>query len=373
VRRHLEDLRDTASYRLKHQSAIVRGPKFIRTLIDNGIEIKKLGVVAPYKWWHPDEIRQPAIGVLENPENWPATEYFVVAEGIASRFLGREQSAANEVWAEVSTNIKAMENADKSKIRRVLIMDRPDKDIQVGELIRTARMLAFDVGMLCDSEGVDLFGMRILKVSQLQTFFFPIEKLPRVQTAVAKAELMGCTPIYVRLLPESEISRSQVGVPQFWRKNGRNVDVSEVQGKVALVISGNPKLRIEDDDICVSIPLAVSPLGPRELSSLSINNAATLAMTTVVGLDKEYGLRKPKVLEPTRIDEDEVHVVAERLIQRMEDGREKTAQQQELWAKKDRERKLFEADWMDQEIGMGVRAESHKGWVREYRNIQRGG
>jgi hypothetical protein len=325
------------------------------------MKIKKLGVIAPGRWWNPNDIQQPAIGVLENPERWPATDYYLVQQKIASRFLRPENNAAaHEVWAEVSTDIKPLEDRDKQKVRRMLILDRPDKDRQLGEMIRTARMLAFDMGMLCDSEGVDVFSMRTTKISKLQTFFFPLERVPKVHMAVKKAELMGCTPIYVRLLPKSEISRSQVGVPLYWRKNGRNVDVSELQGKVALVVSQNANLPIKDDEICVSIPLAVSPLASQELSSLSINNAATLAMTAVVGLDKEYGQYKPKVLEP---DEEDVQVVTERLVKRMEDGSDDTRNRQRLRERKIKAWRNFQEKWMDEEIRLGLRQRPENYWA----------
>jgi hypothetical protein len=348
---HLKTLVESRAYRKTHDSAVIQGQKNVRTVLNSGMRLKKLGVIAPDKWWGREEIEQPAVGVLDDPQEWPAIDYYVSPIDVARKFLGTtNRPGTHQLWAEVSTvNVNKV---DKEKVRRVLIMDKTD-DKERGEIIRAARALAFDMGMLCESENQDLYGLNMLRFSRLQTLFFPTERIPRVQLAVEKAELMGCTPIYIRPLPEWEIPTSQVGVPLFWRQNRRNVDVSELQGKVALVISKNEKLPIEDDSICVSIPLAVSPLGPSVLSSLSMTNAAAQAMVAIAALDNEYKLRQPKVLEPTDIEDLEGRMLTKDVAKKLGVPRPITDRQFQVLEKLTA-RKAFEEEWAEEERRLGL-------------------
>jgi hypothetical protein len=356
---HLKNLVENRAYRKTHESTIIQGEKNIRTIINNGVTVKKLGISGPYKWWHPEDIQQPAIGVLENPDKWPAVDYFISPIDVVRKFLGTgNMPGVNELWAEVST-VNPIKNLDKQKVRRVLIMDGLVEGKEVGEIIRAARALAFDMGMLCEYENQGVDDLVTLRISRLQTLFFPAEKVPRVQLAVEKAKGMGCTPVYIRPLPEQEISRAQVGIPHFWRKNGRLVDVSELKGKVALVVSKTEKLPIEDDDICVSIPLAVSPLGPSVLSSLSATNAAAQAMATITSLDTEHKLRQPKGLEPTDIEAIEGRMLTRKVAKKLQVPRPVSAKQFRVMQKLNA-RKAFEAEWAAEEARLGLGPKKHR-------------
>jgi tRNA G18 (ribose-2'-O)-methylase SpoU len=349
---HLKALVESRAYRQTHDSAVIQGEKNVLAVLNNGMRLKKLGVIAPKIRWDIDEIEQPAIGVIDDPDKLPAIDYYISPIHVARKILGtNNRPGLHQLWAEVSTY--KVNKVDKGKVRRVLIMDNIHDNKQVAEIIRAGRALAFDMGMLCESENQDLYGLDMLRKSRLQTLFFPTERVPRVQLAVENAELMGCTPIYIRPLPEWEISRSQVGVPLFWRQNKRHVDVGELQGKVALVISKNERLPIEDDSICVSIPLAISPLGPSVFSSLSTHNAAAQAMVAINGLDNEYRLRQPKGLEPTDIEDIEGRMVTKAVAKKLGVPRPLSDRQVQVIAKSNA-RNEFEEAWAAEERRLGL-------------------
>jgi hypothetical protein len=309
----------------------------------------------PEAWLYPDEIQAPAINVIEKPDEWPAEQYYVSTIDIIRKFMGTGRQVGNhQLWAEAAINPRAVKDLDLDKVRRVLIIHKPESDREAGEIVRTARALAFDMGFLCGFDSIDMFSLEALRASRMQSFFFPTEKHRLTSTAVTKVKAMGCVPVYIRLLPEQELKDSQVGVPKFWRKNGRNVDMSELRGKVAVVVSSNEYEPIDEDDICVSVPIAVSPLGPAALATMDTIHAAVISMTAIVGLDQESKLSQPSVLEPTHIAEIEGQMVTKALASKLGIPRPLTTKQLVMAAKKKAKRE-FELQWEREEAQLAKR------------------
>lgn len=354
ITKRIRNLVDHRVYREAERATVIQGSKNIRMLLDNGIKLNKIGLTAPQDWFYHDEIQPPAIDVIEKPDEWPAKHYYVNSIDVTRKMLDSTNPGHHQLWAEAAINSQAVNDLDLEKVRRVLVIDKPQSDTQLGELIRTARSLAFDMGFLCNFGGRDVYSPEALRASRLQSMLFPSENHRLVSTAVDRAKAMGCTPIFMKLLPERECENSQVGVPKFWRMNGRNVDMSELQGKVAVVVSPNDQAPAAEDDICVSIPLAVSPLGPKALSTMNFVHAATISMATIVSLDQESKLSQPVVLEPTYIEEMEGRMVTNALAAKMRVPRPKTPRQQDMIDRKKAIRN-FRLEWEKEELELKKR------------------
>ena len=148
------------------------------------------------------------------------------------------QPGRHELWAEVAINsLPASTLPEKEKINRVLILEDFRNDRDVGELIRTARSLAWDTGFLCASDKLDVYSPEAFRASRLQTIFFPMETTTS-NDALQKSRDWGCVPIFLSPLPKSQLENSEVGRPHFWRNSGNTIEESELTGKkVALIAS----------------------------------------------------------------------------------------------------------------------------------------
>src|ERR1700736_5210998 len=268
---YLNQLYMYSHHRKKAGSTIVQGAKNIRLLLTHGIKLAKLGITVPEKWMDPNEIEGPAIDVLHNPEKWPAEEYVLTSINVTRKFMGPSaQPGRHELWAEVPTATPPLAPI-AAEAKRILILNHLWSDRDAGEIIRAARGLAFDGGFLCGGgdHKADIFSPTALSASRLQSFFWPVDRAG-FPYAVETARELGFTLIYICPLPDAEIPRARVGTMHYWRRDGQTVDREELRGKkIALVVSVNTP-RMTDEDICLSIPLTISPTAScQELTSLS--------------------------------------------------------------------------------------------------------
>ena len=344
------------AWRRRENAAIVQGEKNIRVLLDNNIKISKLGATVPDEWKFPEQIQEPSNGVLRNPELWPSKEYYVNTIDVVRKFMGpSSQPGRHELWAEVAINsLPASTLPEKEKINRVLILEAFRNDRDVGELIRTARSLAWDAGFLCGADKLDVYSPEAFRASRLQTIFFPMETTTSNE-ALQKSRNWGCVPIFLSTLPESQLENSQVGRPHFWRNSGNIIEESELAGKKVALIATQKDVSASPDDICMSIPLANSPTSPyQELSTLAVVQATAMAMMTLLNVTQNIKISQPTGLKPSHPEIAEGRIVTKELAKLLNVPRPLTPKQAAMKAKK-KAREAFEREWMREE-------ENWEGW-----------
>jgi tRNA G18 (ribose-2'-O)-methylase SpoU len=289
-------------YRNQTKTTIVEGSRNIRILLDNGFQINKIGITVPEKWRSFEEIKDPALDVLQNPEKWPATQHILTSIDVTRTFMGSDsQPIPHELWAEVPTDQHRLENADTSNFQRVLIVDKVGNSEHLGEIIRAARGFAFDGGFLSRTGNADIYSPAVLRSSRLHSLFWPSE-LSNLDTALRIIKKWGFIPIFIRLLSDTApLGDAQLGIPQYWRRDGVEVNVKELEGqKIALVVSGDSDLEVAPDNIVMSIPLAVSPhSNSKLLTSLAVAQATAIGMAEVARLMRDVSPKQTKGVEPS--------------------------------------------------------------------------
>ena len=227
------------------------------------------------------------------------------------------ETGNHQLWAEVGTDNGIVETQDPKDINRVLILDGFRDDRETAEVIRTARALAWDAGIMSQSGKVDPYSPEAFRVGRLQTLMFPLYQLgvlTKFQAARLKAEEWGCKLIFLRTLPDSELDKAEVGRPHFWKTSGEPVDLDKIKGqKIALVVSQSDTAGkyVGESDICLSIPLSISPSSPyKELPTLPVANAAALAMSTILSATQDKPLAHPTGLKMWHPEFNEGRMVA---------------------------------------------------------------
>ena len=260
------------------------------------------------------------------------------------------QPGRHELWAEVAVNsLPASTLPEEEKINRVLILEAFRNDRDVGELIRTARSLAWDAGFLCEADKLDVYSPEAFRASRLQTIFFPMETSTSNE-ALAKSRNWGCVPIFLRTLPGSQLENSEVGRPHFWRNSGEVIEESELAGKkVALIATQREHLSASPDDICMSIPLANSPTSPyQELSTLAMVQATAMAMMTLLNVTQNIKISQPTGLIPSHPEIAEGRSITKQLAKILNVPRPLTPKQLAMKAKKEG-REAFMKEWEREE------------------------
>jgi tRNA G18 (ribose-2'-O)-methylase SpoU len=334
------------TYRKKSNRTIVQGSKNIRALLDNDFRINKIGVTVPEKWKSPEQVQDPALEVLHNPDKWPATSHFVNSIDVARKFMGTgSQPGMHELWAEVRTDQFPLDKVDTSNFQRVLIVDSVHNDEHLGEIIRAARGFAFDGGFLTRSEKTDMYSLAALRSSRLQTLVWP-SKSSDFDTAVKTVKGWGFVPIFIRPLSDTALEDARIGIPRYWRGDGEKVNVKELEGrKIAVVVSGQSRIELAPDDVCMSIPLAVPPHAKSTLlTSLSITQTTAIAMAEIGRLMRNISLKQNKGLEPSDPEILEGRMITKQLSSVL-GVRRKLTPKQEYMIQKRQKRQKFGLDW----------------------------
>jgi len=352
------------SFRRHENATVIQGAKNIRLLLDHGIQLSKIGATVPDVWNFPEQVQDPSNDLIRNPKSWPADKYYVNGIDVVRKFMGpSSQPGRHELWAEVAINkLPASTMPQEENINRVLILEGFRNDRDVGELIRTARGLAWDAGFLCESDKLDVYSPEALRASRLQTVFFPTTTALS-KDALSETKEWGCTPIFLTPLPDAQLSESEVGRPHFWRTSKKTVDLEEIKGqKIALVASQKENSNRSSDDICLSIPLANSSTSPyQELATLSVVQATAMAMMALLNITQDVKLSQPTGLRPSHPEEAEGRIVTKALAKILKVPRPLTARQAAMKAKREA-REKFVRNWEEAEKNFGKDDENWEGW-----------
>ena len=322
----------------------------IRTLLDNGLKLKTLVVTADDEWKDPEDVQDPARSVLHEPEKWPAENYFIANIDVARKILSKTASPGkHEIYAEVyRKNFDIQLPADK--VSKVLVLDCVENAESAADAIRLASSLSFDAAVFC-GRNADVFSLATTSHSRLHNLLLPISRVLKLELALQLVESWECTPVFLYPLPESEIAKSQVGVPHFWR-HGATADTHETvdqeelwDKKLAIVASSRVNFEPPAGAICLSVPVAPSPLlATNYISTLSLNHALPIAMTVLLNVAQKRELSQPSGLRPTHVADLLGFRKSRRLTTELGRPRELTKKQIAMKQKKTA-KKRFAAEW----------------------------
>jgi len=329
-------------------------------LLDNGIRLHKIGVQIPDQWTDPKQVQGPSSSVLREPDKWPAQEYIASTIHVVRKFMGTASQTGNhELWAEIGIDNGLLERQDPKDINRLLILDGFRDDRETAEIIRTARALAWDAGIMSHSGKADPYSPEAFRASRLHTLMFPLYPVGnfRFPAARLKAEEWGCKLIFLRPLPDSELDKADVGRPHFWKTSGEPVDLEEIKGqKIALVVSQSDEdgKCVQENDICLSIPLSISPSSPyKELPTLPAANAAALAMSSILSATQGTPLAQPTGLKMSHSEFNEGKMVTKAMAKVLNITRPLSEKQQRM-AEKRRAQEAFKKAWEEAEFGEAI-------------------
>jgi tRNA G18 (ribose-2'-O)-methylase SpoU len=329
-------------------------------LLDNGIRLHKIGAQIPDRWTDPKQVQGASSSVLREPDKWPAQEYIASTIHVVRKFMGTASQTGNhELWAEIGLDNGIAERQDPNDINRLLILDGFRDDRESAEIIRTARALAWDAGMMSHSPKADPYSPEAFRASRLQTLMFPLHQPNGISFYAArlKAEEWGCKLIFLRPLPDSELDKAEVGRPHFWKMSGEPVDLEEIKGqKIALVVSQSDQdgKCVQEHDICLSIQLSISPSSPyKELPTLPAANAAALAMSSILSATQGTPLAQPSGLKMSHSEFNEGRMVTKEMAKVLNIRRPLSEKQQRMKEKR-RAQEAFEKAWEEAEIGEAI-------------------
>jgi tRNA G18 (ribose-2'-O)-methylase SpoU len=279
---HFIKLREKKLYRRESRTVLIQGSKTIRELSQQGFKLRSLAVTVKKEIKDESEIKQPSLDVIQNPSSYPADKYFVTDINLARRILGTASKPGNhELFAEIPipdpyTDDDVIANNDK-----LLVFDKVNDPGNVGTLIRTAKALGWQSGLVT-SGTCDLYNDKTVRASRALTMSWPhlLVQMPDLMHFLSKH---GFTPVIADMMPSSK--SEEVWSPEYktearpgtgvWFWNFGNKP-RQIPRKMALILSsehggvnGNPLLA---NEIRVSVPMN------SKVESLNVANAGSIIM-----------------------------------------------------------------------------------------------
>jgi len=126
--------------------------------------------------------------------------------------------------------------------------------------------------------------------------------------------------------------------------------------KIALVVSQSDQdgKYVQENDICLSIPLSISPSSPyKELPTLPAANAAALAMSSILSATQGSPLAQPTGLKMSHSEFNEGRMLTKEMAKVLNITRPLSEKQQRM-AEKRRAHEAFEKAWEEAEIAEAI-------------------
>jgi TrmH family RNA methyltransferase len=274
---HFIKLREKKLYRREARTVLIQGSKTIRELYQQGFKLKSLAVTVDNQVKDESEIKQPSLGVIQDPSKYAAETYFVADINLARRILGTASKPGNhELFAEIPIPDPYRDD-DVMNTDKVLVFDKVNDPGNVGTLVRTAKALGWQSGLVT-SGTCDLYNDKTIRASRALTMSWP-------HTLVQKPDLLsyltkyGFTPVVADMMPshkdiwsptETKV-RPGTGV-WFWNFGNKP---REIPRKMALILSSEHGgvNELLTNEIRVSVPMdsAVESLNVASAGSIIMN------------------------------------------------------------------------------------------------------
>lgn len=292
---HLIRLRESKQYRGDKRAVVIQGMKTINELRDHGFAIHRLGVTAVKEPTSEKDICHPALGVIKNPESYPATNHFLVDCDISRRILGTaSRPGRHEVFAEIPIPNRPL--APKENIDRLLVFDNISDPGNLGNLIRTGKALGWDSGLVLTGS-CDLYNDKTIRASRALSLRWNYNMISRYEL-LELLESYDMTPLVADMMPsvhnnngnsdlwspltghyDGSKNPATVGSgPWFWNFKDKDVKIPK---RPALILSSEHSgVQGLENEIRVSMPMT------NNVESLNVASAGSLLMNELNRLIK---------------------------------------------------------------------------------------
>ncbi|KAI8997472.1 Alpha/beta knot methyltransferase [Pilobolus umbonatus] len=198
VAKHLIALREKKQYRTEQQHVIVQGLKTIRELCKEGLQMHSIIVTAKSDPYEESEVKYPAIDVIRHPEEFKASKYYLTDVHLARRILGTASRPGNhEIYAEVVIPQMKCDFSDD----HVLILDQINDPGNLGSIIRTARALNWNTGVVT-SQSCDVYNDKTIRASRALSLTWKHEMMEKEELKRFMEE-NDITPVVADMIPDS--------------------------------------------------------------------------------------------------------------------------------------------------------------------------
>ncbi|KAF1804779.1 Alpha/beta knot methyltransferase [Mucor lusitanicus] len=282
--KHFIALREKKQHRLDHGSVMIQGFKTVQEVRDQGVQFKSMVVTAKKDLNTEADIQSPSLQVIRHPELFPAQHYYVTDINLARRILGTASRPGNhDIFAEAVIP-RIADDAQIFSHDRILVFDRISDPGNLGTLVRTAKALGWQSGLITH-HSCDPYNDKCIRASRGTSLTWPHLTVDASQ-ALDRLRAEGYTPIVADMLPrnapnvelwspESQAS-SNAAVPGtgVWFWNQPRSLLPSIK-KMALVLSSEH----HGVDGAFSNELRVSlPMDP-SVESLNVANAGSILMS----------------------------------------------------------------------------------------------
>ncbi|KAG0168438.1 hypothetical protein DFQ28_004831 [Apophysomyces sp. BC1034] len=281
---HLINLREKRQYRFEKDGVLVQGLKTIRELRDEGVKIKSLAVTVVQEPHDETVIKFPALQVIHNPDAFPADRYYAIDVDLTRRILGTaSRPGRHEIFAEVP--IPEANLPEKEDIDRLLVFDHVNDPGNLGTLVRTAKGLGWNQGLITTGT-CDLYNDKTIRASRAMSLRWPHKLIP-IPRLVEFLKSYNMTPVVADMIPSDGSRGSDLWSPTkgaigegkmpspssgiwFWNFKGKP---QEFPKRPALILSSEHKgAQGLDDELRVSVPMTAG------VESLNVASVGSMLM-----------------------------------------------------------------------------------------------
>ncbi|GAN06063.1 RRNA methyltransferase [Mucor ambiguus] len=278
--KHFIALREKKQHRLDHGSVMIQGFKTVQEVRDQGIQFKSMIVTAKKDLNTETDIQSPSLQVIKHPELFPAQQYYVTDINLARRILGTASKPGNhDIFAEaIIPRIK--DDAQIFSHDRILVFDRISDPGNLGTLVRTAKALGWQSGLITH-HSCDLYNDKCIRASRGTSLTWP-HLTVNADQVLGQLKAEGYTPIVADMLPRNsatvemwspENQANAVPGTGVWFWNQPRSLLPSIK-KIALVLSSEHH-GVDDafsNELRVSLPMDPS------VESLNVANAGSILM-----------------------------------------------------------------------------------------------
>ncbi|KAL7312829.1 hypothetical protein PS15m_008549 [Mucor circinelloides] len=279
--KHFIALREKKQYRLDQGSVMIQGFKTVQEVRDQGIQFKSMVVTAKKDLNTEADIQSPALQVIKQPELFPAQHYYVTDINLARRILGTASKPGNhDIFGEAI--IPRFRNEAQVFSRdRILVFDRISDPGNLGTLVRTAKALGWQSGLITH-HSCDLYNDKCIRASRGTSLTWP-HLTVNANQVLNQLRDEGYTPIVADMLPKKspnvemwspENQSNAVPGTGVWFWNQPRSLLPSIK-KMALILSSEHH-GVNDafaNELRVSLPMDPS------VESLNVANAGSILMS----------------------------------------------------------------------------------------------
>ncbi|CAG8598509.1 8154_t:CDS:2, partial [Ambispora gerdemannii] len=259
--KYFESIRRNRMDRWRQRAIIVQGVRYIRELIELGYPIRSIGVTSAAEPPFPttDKITGATKYVFDHLSQFPAEKYYITDQEMTRKILG--QWALMGQW-EVYAEVPFPEVNYPRRVRKLLILDKIEDPILVGQLIRAAKALGWD-GVFLSPGTPDVYDDRVMRVSRYSSVTFPHRHSNWIDAHSIMTEnelpMVVLETLPKRLIESIKSSSKITGKKRnlyFWNKTHGLLEneIAFSSDRIALMISGDVTRQFPEDHIRVTVP-----------------------------------------------------------------------------------------------------------------------